>query len=387
MYDLLVKGGRVIDPANKRDGLMDVAVNGRNIAAVAKNIPEKDARKVLDARGKIVTPGLIDMHCHVYDGGVKNGAPIDTAGVRQGVTTVVDAGSAGQAIFPAFPKFVIPRARTSVYCFLHICSTGQAIQPEPGWAGQIDPSATTAMVKAYPGLIKGIKIRLVGDYLAKEGLATFKIAKKVAKDCGLPIMVHIGDTDCKVPASLTREFLPLMEKGDILSHGFTAKQGSTMLEGGKFVPEFKAAIDRGMIFDIAHGRFNCSYAVARNGLAQGIIPDTISSDITLQSLAFKVFGLTVTISKFLTIGLTLNQVITMTTINPAKALGIDGEKGSFAPGKDADISILEFIPGKWQLIDAENEVLTAKELVTPFLTVIAGKVVLPKIFARPENAA
>lgn len=387
MYDLLVKGGRVIDPANKLDALMDVAINGRKIAAVAKNIPEKDGKKVLDARGKIVTPGLIDMHTHVYDGGVKSGAPIDAAGVRQGVTTVVDAGSAGQAIFPAFPKFVIPKARTTVYCFLHICSTGLALQPEPGWAGQIDPAATTAMVKAYPGLIKGIKIRLVGDYLAREGLATFKIAKKVATDCGLPIMVHIGDTDCKVPASLTREFLPLMEKGDILSHGFTAKQGSTMLEGGKFIPEFKAAIDRGMIFDIAHGRYNFSYVVARSGLAQGIIPDTISSDITAPSLSFKVFGLPVTMSKFLALGLSLNQVIAMTTINPAKILGIAGEKGSLSPGKDADVSILELVPGKWQLIDAENEVMTAKELLSPYLTVKAGKVVLPKIFARPENLA
>jgi dihydroorotase len=383
MYDLLIKGGRVIDPASNTD----IAINGRQIAARAKNIPEKEAVKVLDARGKIVTPGLIDMHCHVYDSGVKNGAPIDTAGVRQGVTTLVDAGSAGQAIFPAFAKFVIPKARTTVFCFLHICSTGMAIQPEPGWAGQLDPAATTAVVKAYPGLIKGIKIRLVGDYIAREGLATFKMAKKVARDCGLPVMVHIGDNDAKVPAALTREVLPLMEKGDILSHGFTAKQGSTMLDGGKFIPEFKAAIDRGMIFDIAHGRYNCAYPVVRRGLAQGIIPDTISSDLTLQSLAFKVFGLTVTMSKFLALGITLKQVIAMTTLNPARALGLAPGKGTLTPGADADVSLLTLAPGKWQLIDAEDEVLTAPELITPSLTVKSGKVVLPRLFARPENLA
>lgn len=387
MHDILIKSGRVIDPANNIDAPMDVAIDGGKIVSVAKNIPAAEGNKVIDARGKIVTPGLIDIHAHVCDSVVKNGAPVDVAGVRQGVTTIVDAGSAGQVNFPAFPKFIIPKARTTVYCFLHIGSTGLALQPELKGPWEVDPAETEATVRAYPDLIKGIKIRLVGAYVGTNGLELFKTAKKVAKNCGLPIMVHIGDTERKVPASLTREFLPLMEKGDILSHGFTAKQGSTMLEDGRFIPEFKAAIERGMIFDIAHGRFNCSYDVARRGMAQGIIPDTISSDLTLQSLKFKVFGLTVTMSKFLDLGLSLKQVVTMTTINPAKALGIASEKGSLTPGKDADVSILELLPGKWQLIDAENEVLTAKELISPYLTVKAGKVVLPKISARPENLA
>lgn len=387
MHDLLIKGGRVVDPANNIDAPMDVAVDGDKIASVAKNIPATEGKKVIDAKGKIVTPGLIDMHAHVCDSVVKNGAPVDIAGVRQGVTTIVDAGSAGQVNFPAFPKFIIPKARTTVYCFLHISSTGLALQPELKGPWEVDPAETAAVVKAYPGLIKGIKIRLVGAYVGTNGLELFKTAKKVAKDCGLPIMVHIGDTECKVPASLTREFLPLMEKGDILSHGFTAKQGSTMRADGTFIPEFKAALERGMIFDIAHGRYNLSYEVARRGLAQGIMPDTISSDLTLQSLAFKVYGLFVTMSKFLGLGLSLNQVVAMTTINPAKVMGIAGRKGSLSRGKDADISILELVPGKWQLIDAENEVMTAKELIMPRLTVKAGKVVLPKLVALPENLA
>ncbi len=387
MHDILIKGGRVIDPANNIDAPMDVAVDSDKIASVAKNIPATQGKKVIDAKGKLVTPGLIDMHAHVCDSVVKNGAPVDIAGVRQGVTTIVDAGSAGQVNFPAFPKFIIPKARTTVYCFLHIGSTGLALQPELKGPWEVDPAETTATVKAYPGLIKGIKIRLVGAYVATNGLELFKTAKKVAKDCGLPIMVHIGDTECKVPASLTREFLPLMEKGDILSHGFTAKQGSTMTGGGQFIPEFKAAIERGMIFDIAHGRYNCSYDVARRGLEQGIIPDTISSDLTLQSLTFKVYGLFVTMSKFLGLGLSLNQVVAMTTINPARVMGIAERKGSLGRGKDADVSILELVPGKWQLIDAENEVMTAKELIMPRLTIKAGKVILPKLVALPENLA
>ncbi len=386
MYDLLIKGGRVIDPAQDTDAVMDVAVNGDKIAAVSRDIPAAEGSKVIDAKGKVVTPGLIDLHCHVYDGVCQNGAPVDAAGVRQGVTTVVDAGSAGQAIFPAFPKFVIPKARTTVYCFLHISSTGQALQTELKGPWEVDPAATAAMVKAYPGLIRGIKIRLVGEYVAKEGLNLFKTAKKVAKDNGLPVMVHIGDTENFAPASLTREFLPLMEKGDILSHGFTARQGSTLQGDGVFVPEFKDALARGMIFDIAHGRFNFSYDVYRRGIAAGIMPDTISSDLTSRSMTATVWGLPVTMSKFLGLGLSLNRVIAMTTVNPAKAIGIAGEKGSLRPGMDADISILELVPGKWQLPDAEKQVLVANELIMPRLTVKAGKVVLPKLVALPGQA-
>lgn len=386
MYDLLVKGGRVVDPAQNIDSRMDIAVAGGKIVSVSKDISANDGKKVIDASGKIVTPGLIDMHCHVYDGVCKNGAPVDTAGVRQGVTTVVDAGSAGQANFAAFPKFIIPKARTTVYCFLHIGSTGLALQPELKGPWEVDPAETAAVVKAYPGLIKGIKIRLVGAYVATNGLELFKTAKKVAKDCGLPIMVHIGDNENLVPASLTREFLPLMEKGDILSHGFTAKQGSTMRPDGSFIPEFKAALKRGMVFDIAHGRFNMSYEVARRGMAQGIMPDTISSDLTSLSLSATVYGLTATMSKFLGLGLTLNQVVAMTTINPAKAIGIADRKGSLKPGMDADVSILELVPGKWLLPDAEKQILTATQLIMPKLTVKAGKVVLPKLVALPEQA-
>ncbi len=385
MYDILIKGGRVIDPAQNIDSQMDVAVNGEKIAAVSRNIPAKEGKKVIDAKGMVVTPGLIDVHAHVCEGAIQNGVAVDIAGVRQGVTTVVDAGSTGEAHFDAFPKHVIPKARTSVYCLLHISSLGLSLSPELRDMWEIDVKATTEKVKQYPGLIRGIKLRLVGGVVAKNGVEIARTAKKVAKEFNIPFMVHMGDTTNLVPPAVTHKVISLLERGDILSHFFTARQGSAMRPDGSFIPELKAAVDRGVLLDIAHGRFNCSFEVARKGIAQGILPYTISSDLTWRSADRGVFGLPVTMSKFLALGLSLNQVVAMSTINPAKAIGIDKNVGSLKPGMDADVSILELTSGKWKLQDAEQETLIATQLITPKLTVKAGKVALIKLVAQPER--
>lgn len=385
MFDLVIKGGRVIDPAQGIDAVMDVAINSDKIAAVSRDVPSKDARKVINAAGKIVTPGLIDMHCHVYDSVVKIGTEPDTAGVRQGVTTVVDAGTAGEAIFNAFPKYIIPKARTSVFCFLHISSLGLSIHPELREPGEINLEATKSSVESHQGLIKGIKIRLVGPLMARNGLEVFKTTKKVAKDLNLPIMVHIGDIERQVPAFLTGEILPIMEKGDILSHIYTGRQGSAMLPDGNFIPELRAALERGVVFDVASGRNNMTYEVARRGLAQGILPYVISSDLTCATVSGPVYGLTAMMSRFLTLGLTLNQVVTMTTINPARAINVADRKGSLKPGTDADVSILEVVSGRWDLQDAKKQILTINQLIIPRLTIKAGKTVLPKMVAIPKQ--
>lgn len=384
MYDIVIKGGRVIDPAQNIDAVTDVAINNDKIASVSKDIPPLDAKQVIDATGKIVTPGLIDMHCHVCDS-IKLGTEPDTAGVRQGVTTVVDAGSAGEAIFPAFPKYIIPKARTSIFCFLHISSLGLSIHPELRELEEINVEATKSAVESHPGLIKGIKIRLVGPLMARNGLEIFKTTKKLAKNLNLPIMVHVGDIERQVPASLTGEILPIMEKGDILSHIYTGRQGSPMLPDGNFIPEFRAASERGIVFDVASGRNNMTYEVARQGLAQRILPYVISSDLTCATVSGPVYGLTAMMSRFLTLGLTLNQVVTMTTINPARAINIADKKGSLKQRMDADVSILEVKSGKWNLEDAKRQILTVDQLIIPRLTVKAGKTVLPKMVAITEQ--
>ena len=385
MYDVLIKGGRVIDPAQELDGRRDVAVSGDKIALVADEIPAMECRKVIDAAGKIVTPGLIDLHCHCYDGGVPDGLLPDDAGVKQGVTTVVDAGSAGQAIFGGLPKYVIPAARTTVFCFLHLGSQGLSIMPEIRDWEEIDLAATAAVIGAHPGLIQGVKLRLVGNIVASAGVKVVGMAKETAGKFGLPIMIHIGDLKRQVSPTLTREFLPLMESGDILSHVFTGNMGSILLEDGSVMPELRAAAERGVVLDIANGRNNLSFEVARKGMAQGIMPTTLSTDVVLPSLTSLVYGLTVTMSKFLALGLDIKQMIEMTTINSARALRIEDRKGSLKPGMDADVSVLEILSGTWELADSVPETLRVTELVSPVLVVKAGKVIPSAPVAQPPR--
>ena len=385
MYDLLIKGGKVIDPAQNIGRQMDVAIQGAKIAALAASISPQEARQTVDASGKTVTPGLIDAHCHVYANVHALSTNPDSAGVRQGVTTVIDCGSAGQATFGGFPKYVIPSARTTVYCLLHAGSVGLSVMPELNDWSEIDADAIKATIEAHRDLIKGIKLRLVGKLIAANGVEVFKKAKKIAKDNKLPIMVHIGDPNQQVPATVTRDFLPLMEAGDILSHIYTAQQGN-VLDAKGVIPEIKAAQERGVIFDVAQGRLNFSFRAAEQCLSAGILPHMISSDVVAPSLTDRVYGLTAVMSRFLTLGLKLEQLVTMTTINPARVFGIDDTKGSLNPGMDADVSIIEVVPGNWQAPDAEGKTKLVKDLIVPRLCVKAGKVIKSNPVAMPPKA-
>lgn len=377
MYDLLIKGGRVIDPAQNIDRSMDVAVSGGKIADVMANIPLREAGKVIDATDRIVTPGLIDLHTHVYDGFLNNGANPDVVGVNQGVTTVVDGGSAGHSIFAGFAHYVIPAARTTVYCFLHIGSFGLAVMPELWYPEEINADATEAVIAKYPDLIRGVKVRIVGKLIAREGVAVVKVAKKTAKKCHLPLMVHIGDREKGVSPSLTRELLPLLEEGDILSHIYTGQFGGLLGEDGVAVPEIVAAKERGVILDVANGINNMAYGAARRMIEQGLLPTTVSTDVTKGSVAGPVYGLTVTMSKLLELGLPFEEMITMTTLNPAKAVRIDDRKGSLKPGMDADVSVLEITAGSWPLPDSHGNILNVTRLIRPCVTVKAGVPILP----------
>lgn len=389
MYDLLIKGGRVIDPAEAIDAHLDIGINGGKLASVARDIPSAQSRQVIEASDKIVTPGLIDMHCHVYAGVWEMGTEPDDAGVKQGVTTVVDGGSAGHAVFGGFPKYVIPASRTTIFCFIHLGSRGLVVLPNEirDWE-EIDLDATAKTIESNLGLIRGVKLRLVGEFVISNAIELVKMAKKVAADFRLPTMIHIGDPESRAPArltSLTQSLLSLMEPGEILSHVYTAKPGKVCLPDGTFIPELKEAAERGIILDVAHGRNNFSFEIARRAMDQGIFPTTLSTDVVVPSLSETVYGLTVTMSKFMALGVELNRLIAMTTINPARALGIQDRKGSLKVGMDADISILEISSGTWKLQDAERETLEATKLIAPSMTIKAGHPVQPQPVAQPPR--
>lgn len=384
MYDLLIKGGRVIDPVRCLDDYLDIATKGREIALIAKDIAAEEAIQVVDARNKVITPGLIDLHCHVYNAQDPPGVEPDVAGVNQGVTTVVDGGSAGQATLAGFKKY-ISSARTTVYCFLHIGSQGQIIVPELRDWGEIDEAATAAAIEANGGLIKGIKLRLVGNIVASDGIRVIETAQRVAKRFNLPLMVHIGDMEKRVSPALTRELLSLIERGDILTHVYTSQWGACLLPDGSGLPELLPAIKRGVVLDVGRGRPHLDFTVARKALARGLLPSTISSDLVAASLIDRVYGLTATMSTFMALGLNLTQVIEMSTINPARVLGLQDRIGSLRAGMEADISILELVSGRWELVDSGQVKMTADSLILPSLAVKGGQLIGVKLKGRPPR--
>ena len=374
MYDLLIKGGTVVDPSRGLHGLNDVAVEDGKIARIAPKIPTEEATRVVDVPGKVVTPGLIDIHTHVYDGVNGNGVEADVGGVRAGVTTLVDAGSSGCDTFGGFPKHIVPNNETEVICFLHICRTGLATTPDIFSPDSIDLDKTIQVVEENPGLISGIKARMVTPALDIMGMEMPLMAKRAAKESGTKLMVHIGDTQKRYDPNVIRELLPIMEEGDIITHFFTANPGGVLNADGKLVPEAKEANDRGVWFDTAHGRMNFSFEVGQRILDQGMMPHCISTDLTVPGRIGTVHSMTEMLSRFLGMGFTLDQVITMSTLNPAKAMGLDHRLGTLEVGRQADISVLEVKNGDWVVYDVFGGSRKIDKAVVPVLTVKRGKV-------------
>jgi dihydroorotase len=374
MYDLILKGGTVIDPANGVNGINDVAVEDGKIARLAPNIPPEEGRRVLEVPGKLVTPGLIDLHTHVYDGVNGNGVNPDLGGVRAGVTTMVDAGSSGCDTFGGFPKHIIPNNATEVIPFLHICRTGLATTPDIFSPASIDLDKTIQVAEAHRGVIKGIKARMVSPALEIMGIEMPKLAKRAAKEAGIKLMVHIGDTEKRYDPNVIRDLLPIMEEGDIVTHLFTANPGGVIDRNGKLVDEAREANDRGVWLDTAHGRMNFSFDVGQRILDQGLVPHCISTDLTLPGRQNTVHSMTEMLTRFLALGFTMEQVIEMSTINPAKALGEEGRLGSLGVGKQADISVLDIEEGDWVLYDVVGGPRKYDKAVVPVLAVKRGEV-------------
>jgi dihydroorotase len=383
MYDLLLKGGNVIDPAQDLRGALDVAVEDGKIARVAANIPKSEARRVVDIPGKTVTPGLIDLHTHVFDGVAANGVHPDVAGVHAGVTTVVDAGSSGCATFSAFPRHILPKCETEVIPLLHICQTGLATNPDIIAESSIDLESTLRVAREHRGLIKGIKARMVSPALEIFGMEMPRLAKRAARESGVPLMVHIGDTTKRYDPNVIRELLPLLEPGDIVTHLFTANPGGVLDTNGKLVPEAKELAARGVWLDTAHGRMNFGFNVGRRVLDQGLTPHCISTDLTIPGRANTVHSMVEIMARFLGMGFTLEQVIAMSTVNPARAIGEAGRLGSLQIGRQADISVLEVRDGRWVVYDTLRDSMKIDKTVVPVLTVKRGRVFEPEWGPHP----
>ena len=374
MYDLIIKGGTVVDPSQNIHGLNDVAVEDGKIARVAPDISGDEAKRVVEVKGKVVIPGLIDLHTHVYPGVNASGVDPDIGGVRAGVTTMVDAGSAGCDTFGGFPKHIIPNTSTEIICFLHICRTGLATTPDIFSPDSIDMDGTVRVISENRNIISGVKARMVTPALDIMGMEMPRLAKKAAEEAGVRLMVHIGDTQKKYDPNVIRELLPIMEEGDIVTHYFTANPGGVLDGDGKLVPEAKEAHDRGVWLDTAHGRMNFSFDVGQKILDQGVIPHCISTDLTLPGRQNTVHSMTEMMTRFLAMGFTFDQVVTMSTENPAKAVGVQDRLGTLHLGKQADLSVLDIQDGSWVLYDVVGGSRKSDKAVMPVLAVKKGEV-------------
>ncbi len=374
-YDILIRGGRVIDPATGTDGALDVAVKGDRIAAVQAGIPPRQAAKVVDASGRLVTPGLIDLHAHVWWGGTDLSLMPDDIGGPFGVTTVVDTGSAGASTFLGFRRFIIEQAKTRVIPFLHISSIGLA----GGGVGEcrniehVDVQQCVRAVQAHRDLIGGIKVRANTVAVGANGITPVYLARDAADAVGLPLIV-----DLAYPPPSLEQILPVMRPGDIATHMYKGYHGGLVLHGGKVRPSAVEARARGILFDLGHGAGSFSFAVAEAAFAQGFQPDTISTDLHTGSLPVGDIDMPSCMSKMLLLGADLVEVIRKSTAASAKALRRESELGSLAAGRVADVTVLELREGEWTLTDRNRGTRLARQRFFAHFTVCRGVVTYEK---------
>jgi len=376
MNDIILRNGTIVDPINGIHALLDLRIRGGLIDEVGANIESGFGDRIINLSGKIVTPGIIDLHTHVYDGVSSNGVNPDLAGVLSGVTTVVDAGSAGSSTFGGFPSHVIPNSNTQIFSFLHIARAGLSVRPEISSRLDIELEETIDLIKSNKLIIQGVKVRAVSPGARILGLDLIKLAKEAANEGDVPLMVHIGDTDYIDGEPLTRNLLPLLDSGDIVTHLFTTNPGR-IVQDEKIIPEIFEAQERGVFLDTAHGRLNFSFDVARRALDAGLIPDSISTDITLPGRLTTVYSMTEMMTRFLAFGFSVDEVVRMTTISPARALGMQDSLGTLSAGRIADISVLELVSGDWEVSDPLGNKLKVDKAFSPVMTFKSGKMFSP----------
>ena len=374
-YDLALTGGTLLDPGQGIHARRDIAFREGRVAAVAERIDPAEAATVVDVSGKLVTPGLIDLHGHFYHGGTGSAVHADQNCLSAGATTGVDAGSSGFLNLGAMRDYVFPAHRTRLLAFLHIGAVGLAANRVLGGGLQdlriIDVDQTADAIKNNAGFLFGVKVRMELNAVAHWNAAeAMRRARAAADQSGSRLMVHVSGTPLPLP-----QVLDFMGPGDICTHAFNGNPESILDRQDRIRPEVRAAAERGVIMDLGHAGVHCDVEVVKAALAQGLPPDTISTDIHIGPPGRKVYLMNDLVSKFHALGMSLHDALAASTSRPAQVLGLENTLGSLAPGMAADAAVFDLREGRFVWHDMARHNVEGKVRLDTFLTVRNGSVV------------
>jgi dihydroorotase len=372
-FDLVLRGGRVVDPSQKLDAVADVAFAGGKVAMVGNALKADPTTEVRDVSGHIVTPGLIDLHTHVYWGGTSLGIDAEEFCRTSGVTTAIDTGSAGPGNFAGFRKHVIEPSQVRILAYLHISHAGiygyshRVMVGESEEIRLMNPIDAVQVADANRDLIVGIKVRVGRNSSGTSGIVPLQMALEVASEVGMPLMAHIDH-----PPPSYEEVVSLLRPGDVLTHAFRPFPNAPVSAQGTVKKVVLEARERGVHFDIGHGKGSFAFKTARAMLANGFYPDTISSDVHILCINGPAFDQVTTMSKFLCMGMPLSEVVKASTVNAAMALRRP-ELGSLKPGSVGDATLLSIREGKFDYVDVVGEHMTGERKIVSEGVVIGGR--------------
>ena len=374
-YDLLIKGGTLMDPAQDINDRRDIAVKNGRVAQVAQRIDPTTAGDVLDVTGKVVTPGLIDLHGHFYHGGNPTACDANYCALEAGCTTGVDAGSSGWANYRAMKDYIFPTKDVRLLAFIHIGATGILLNGVVGGELQdirhANVDRTVDAIKAEPGFFLGVKVRMQRDAVAHwEARTALHRAREAADKAGVKLMVHVSGTPIPLP-----EILDVLGPGDIATHAYNGNPENILDKNDRVRREIRAAAERGVVMDVGHAGVHCDVEVSKAAIAEGFYPTSISTDIHNPPPERVVYGMNDLVSKFHAMGQPLEDALAASTSRPAGILGLDKEIGTLAQGAVADLAIFDLQEGNHVWQDMAGHTVSGNLRLATFATLKDGVVV------------
>jgi dihydroorotase len=390
-YDLVIKGGWVIDPSQSLNGRFDVAISDGKIAAVSPQLPPYNSKQTLMAQDYLVCPGFIDLHTHVYEWVTPFGLPADDLGIHAGATTIVDQGSSSRFTFPNFKSDVVEKAQTDVRCFILL---NQAANTQLDISGscfespeKVNREALSQLAAENQKIIRGFKMFGESGTISRWGMGVFQLGREVGDRTGLPLYVHTGElfpvveANRPLPEQVVKQIVPYLKAGDVLAHCYSCQPDGLMGTHSQVSLWLREAIERGIRLDVGHGLL-FSIDIARRMMEQGVFPYTVSSDVhgnhaqmhDDSTLAYSLCG---TLGKLMALGLDLFSAIAMVTINPARVLGAEDEIGTLRPMSRADLTLVQLIEGDWLFFDSLGQSLAAKHQLVPIWVIRSGNLIQP----------